>query len=58
MTSLIEKSKIYTELSNPTGDEENRYIFMQNELIDLERVGAAPSYQLLLYISDNEIRIE
>lgn len=57
MNSLIEKSKIYTELSNPTGDEENRYDYMRDELIDLERVGAAPSYQLLLYISDNESRI-
>lgn len=58
MNSLIEKSKVYTELSNPTGDEENSYAFMRDELIDLERVGAAPSYQLLLYISDNETRIK
>jgi hypothetical protein len=58
MTSLIEKSKVYTELSNPTEDGENRYAFIQDELIDLERVGAAPSYQLLLYISDNEERIQ
>lgn len=58
MTSLIEKSKVYTEFSNPTEDGENRYAFIQDELIDLERVGAAPSYQLLLYISDNEARIQ
>lgn len=50
-TELIEKSKIYTLFVHPENIEENsRFFKYKNKLINLQRLGVAPSYALLLHL--------
>lgn len=52
---LIEKSKIYNLFVHPENIEEDKYLVYQNKLIDLKRLGVAPSYSLLLYLFQENI---
>jgi len=48
---LIEKSKTYTVFINPENIENSNMFFKyQDKLIDLQRLGIAPAYSLLLYL--------
>lgn len=48
---LIEKSKIYTLFVAPENiDDTNSFFKYKSKLIDLQRLGVAPSYALLLYL--------
>ncbi len=48
---LIKKSKIYTVFINPENmDNENEFFPYQDKLIDLQHLGIAPAYSLLLYL--------
>lgn len=48
---LIEKSKIYTAFVHPENINDRDIFFKyKNKLVDLQRLGIAPSYSLLLYL--------
>ncbi len=47
---LIEKAKIYNQFVHPEPLEKNKY---REKLIDLQRLGIAPAYSLLLFLFSN-----
>lgn len=47
---LIEKAKIYNQFVHPESLEKNKY---REKLIDLQRLGIAPAYSLLLFLFSN-----
>lgn len=51
---LIEKSSTYKYLISPENNDERIFSELQNELLDLINVKAAPSYILLLYLFSNK----
>ncbi len=53
LRELILKSKIYNALSFPENiGEDSAFVHYQNKLIDLKKLGVAPSYTLLLFVFD------
>jgi uncharacterized protein with ParB-like and HNH nuclease domain len=50
---LIEKSYIYTLFVQPEKIDDSKFLKYKNKLIDVKRLGIAPSYSLLLHIFVN-----
>jgi len=56
---LIEKSKIYTVFINPENiDDSSNFFKYKDKLIDLQHLGIAPAYSLLLYLFVEEKDID
>lgn len=55
---LVEKSLIYRNLINPEYSEDEVFLNLKKDLIDLANVKAAPSYTLLLYLFSRNDKLD